>query len=517
MASSQADESFVSNPKQSQANFGSVRRTLTILILGETGVGKSTLINALANYLIYEDLFTIGPDDALTLIPTSFFLYEPGELSKPIEINATTNEEHTTGQSSTQHPRTYVFYARLINGEPVQVKLIDTPGMGDTRGVEQDKKNMDLIINYLANYPAINGILMLMKPNNSRLTTCTLYRPGDTMPALKSLLDEIKRDSRVSIPITNTNVFMVDNEAYRFLLARGKVRFTQEEVDDFRSSWMRSSKTCRNMLNTIAGIPCQSTDKTVILYEVRQVVLELCKPLAEVAAMISANKKAINDQITALDSNQQSITDLQKALTITKKVPHRKELPYPMTVCTHEDCVEYVQGEDGIAMPNYVTECHAHCYLTQIKVKAVGDPQLAQCAAMENNVCIKCHHEFTIHMHITYKLEEQSVQVINQSYQQQIASEQDNGRKMQMTLSALRSTVRELEDEEKKIMSISARFAVFVKENGIVLYNDALLDYIDHLIKDARDAGAKIPGAGAIQQTRIDSLEKLKLVYESEK
>lgn len=52
-----------------------MKKELTILMLGESGVGKSTFINALVNYLMFENI-----DDAAKnlqcLIPTSFAVYD---------------------------------------------------------------------------------------------------------------------------------------------------------------------------------------------------------------------------------------------------------------------------------------------------------------------------------------------------------------------------------------------------------------------------------------------------------
>ncbi|KAI9207415.1 uncharacterized protein BJ171DRAFT_275287 [Polychytrium aggregatum] len=534
-------------------------RILTILILGETSVGKSTLINALANYLTFEELFVIGPDDALTLIPTEFFLYDSESLEEEIVIRserlalddnsdaARRNEQRNPGQSSTQHPRTYVFYASLSNREPVQVKLIDTPGMGDTRGIQHDKDNMDLIIKYIADYPEINGILMLLKPNNSRLTTwfrycikellkslhkdcvnnimfmftnarSTLYRPGDTMPALKSLLDEIKRDSRVSIPITSTNIFMVDNEAYRYLLARGQVNFTSAEQEDFRNSWAKSSETCRKMLETIASIESFETEKTVVLYEVRSQVLELYKPLADVAARIRVNKKTLDDQIKALSSTSASVADLQKALNVTVDIPIPQELPHPVTVCSHPSCVKYVTDKEGRTITDYVTKCHERCLEIKVPREVIGDEALLDCRAMKRGTCRICSHSYRYHLSISWKMVfEKQIVHVNEQSRKQIQDEQDNAKQIQMAIDRLRKKIVDLEDEERTIMSISAKFAVFVKANGIVLYNDALLKYLDHLIKEARESSNQLPGSSAQQQTKIEGLTKLKQIYESER
>jgi len=117
---------------------GDSKNEMNILLLGETGVGKSTFINAFINYLAHDTLDDATKDIAC-LIPSYFTVTDPQTFEeKKVSLGEfDPNEDHSTTKSATQFCKCYVFKI----GDTV-IKLIDTPGIGDTRGVESDGSNM---------------------------------------------------------------------------------------------------------------------------------------------------------------------------------------------------------------------------------------------------------------------------------------------------------------------------------------------------------------------------------------
>jgi hypothetical protein len=69
------------------------------------------------------------------------------------------------GASVTQHCRSYIIPLR----SDLHLRLIDTPGMGDTRGIEQDMKNIDHILSYVDQFSHLDAVCFLLKPDVSRL------------------------------------------------------------------------------------------------------------------------------------------------------------------------------------------------------------------------------------------------------------------------------------------------------------------------------------------------------------
>ncbi|CAG8585816.1 12972_t:CDS:1, partial [Ambispora leptoticha] len=80
-------------------------------------------------------------------------------------VNNDPNDKQNTGMSAAQGCKSYVFHA----DKNTSLRLIDTPGIGDARGIDQEKKNFENILKYISQHKHLNRICILLKPNNARL------------------------------------------------------------------------------------------------------------------------------------------------------------------------------------------------------------------------------------------------------------------------------------------------------------------------------------------------------------
>jgi len=255
--------------------------TINILLLGETGVGKSTFINAFANYLTFDTIQEAQIGHPVVLIPVSFLITVGDNFDehnvKFGDIDASNNEDFNhPGQSVTQRCKSYVF-----NTHGKKLCIIDTPGFGDTRGLGQDDLNMQHVLEYIKDISHLNSICFLLKPNESRLNifyrSCliqvcsllksnpsskivfcftnarsTFYTPGDTAPLLKKMLASLPTDA---VPFIRDNTFCFDSESFRYLVAlQNGVSFNELERNEYEMSWTKSVTDANRLVHYICKL-----------------------------------------------------------------------------------------------------------------------------------------------------------------------------------------------------------------------------------------------------------------------
>ncbi|XP_069980910.1 uncharacterized protein [Penaeus vannamei] len=124
--------------------------TKTVLLLGETGVGKTTFLNTFLNMV-----FGVGLEDELRL-----------------QLQDQMDRAKDSTQSQTEYTTAFTIYRQEGMPQPFNYMVIDTPGLGDTEGERKDKVNEKCLRFYLTNESWIrhlNCVGLVWKASNRRL------------------------------------------------------------------------------------------------------------------------------------------------------------------------------------------------------------------------------------------------------------------------------------------------------------------------------------------------------------
>ena len=129
-------------------------RRNTILVVGATGAGKTTLINGMINHILGVEW---GDDFRFKLIR------EPPK---------------TQAVSQTNHVTAYDIFHMKGSSIDYSLTIVDTPGFGDTRGLERDKMIMEQIRQYFQSPDGVQeleAVCFLLQASLARLTPSQRY------------------------------------------------------------------------------------------------------------------------------------------------------------------------------------------------------------------------------------------------------------------------------------------------------------------------------------------------------
>ncbi|KAK7964444.1 hypothetical protein PG988_011418 [Apiospora saccharicola] len=543
-------EKFVSGDRQQlEADLDSLQsyEEMNILVLGESGVGKSTFINAFYNYMLFDSLDeAMGHEKLEYAVPCSFNLQyidenQPGGgyVERKVKVGEDI-EEHdgSAGQSATQSPTVY----RLPVGNRL-VRLIDTPGIGDTRGEKYDRENMSKVLSTLNQFSSLHGIIILLKPTNTRLnvvfkfcvqellthlhrdavrnivwgftnTRQSNYTPGDSLQPLRTLLS--KHDS-LGMQLTVKTMYCFDSESFRCVAAQKQVGHVMHNLGDFRKSWDGSMRQTRALLEHFCSLEPHSTKRTMSINRAREAITHLTKPLADISDTIERTIRLNEEKIKELRTANLCKADLQNKLHFERIEIKCERLDRPRTVCRDPTCVE-LREVAGVHRPLYKSLCHDPCYLKNVDEEVVGHHALAHCAAFKNNsgFCKKCVHHWQEHLHIWYTQTEVKVTHMNREVQQQLDANASDVTIKKLATKQLTKEVETCKASLKEIQDAASRFGLYLKKNSIAAYNDAMIEYLDLLIKDERRqiAHARERGIDVDKnRERLESLEDNKKQY----
>ena len=519
---------------------------VNILLLGPTGVGKSTFINALCNYITYRSLEEALQGGVRSPIYSEFSssaaVGDDGEyVSKRITVGEPDDLERAADgnrfSSCTQSCKAYVF----PSGKSLSIRLIDTPGIADTRGGDVDEANMTKVVSFLSQYDVLHAICILLKPNEVRLTTSlkysiiklleklhkdasanilfcftnsrnTNFKPGETLGLLQSMLHP-KRNSAdnvsLKIGLKVDTMYFFDSEAFRFQAMRKHgMAFTLQEEEEYKLSWERSNMEADRLIMHIRSLEPHRIKETLSLNRVRSMLESIQKPLGAITGNIQKNLQETREVKKFLKENQGAISGCVDKLLIEEEFQETFPLSHPRTVCNQPQCAGKICHDRCSSVEKVFAKAGSRMGSMAKMIGDFVDPRMAGMAKVVGGymaiadkwvICSKlnpvsgrcsvcdCRNDMHIRMHHEMKTSTRKVE--DKEIRKVLEGAKTEAKKKEDVLERLEDKERSLQAENDVVLQAAVHFAAFLEQNSIVTYHSAVPHYYKEQIKLMRAEG----------------------------
>lgn len=330
-----------------------------ILVIGETGSGKTTSINSFVNALMQV---TLGYPFRYVLIP----------------------EQTGLSQAHSQTQEVTLYKIRAKDGRCYQI--IDTPGYGDVKGVNQDIIITQKISAFIKdNLKYINAIFFVVRSSSARLTPTQKYifhsildlfgedvmsnfialltfSDGES-PQVAAALKEPGSGYDIIIPkVEKPWYYQLNNSA---ISSRKNNTFTT-------NFWNLGMNSLNKLIARIEKLSIKPLDQT-------KEVINKRKKLESLIECLQLKLQKALDNVSLCKQEYKIINDLEKDIKDSENYTREIENVKMRTV-------QVPEGSHTTTCLYCNTTCHKICYIK-------GDNEKYNCSAMYNGFCQVCNNK----------------------------------------------------------------------------------------------------------------------------
>ncbi|CAL8366444.1 unnamed protein product [Boreogadus saida] len=433
------------------------KRNRTIMVLGATGAGKSTLVNGMINYILgvtWDDTFRFKLVD----------------------------EDTAKSQAHSQTSNVTVYKLNHREGFQIDYSLtiVDTPGFGDTRGIERDKKiinNIRILVTFADGQhcqilDAINesGVPCPKRkdglPIHFKFNSCALFADNKVSGANNKGVDDDDDDDDDDGDVTG-------------------------EFD--KRFWAMGTNSMKKFFSALNVIETKSLTLTQEVLRQRA-QLETCIENLQIKMKLSL------DKLEEIKKESQILQEHEAVITVNANFHYQISINKPFQL-------------DISHTGNYVTNCQQCQTTCHFPCALPNDANKMRCAAIgPDGNCKQCKNKcpWNVHFNQKYKwvynqvTEKRTYQDLKDKYQnaeKDIKSVNDIIRQMEKEHASLEEDVLILIDDSAQCLNTLKEIAL--KPNPL-----STLEYIDLLIE-----GEKSEGKDGFQE-RITKLKGMRGMWE---
>ncbi|XP_023194572.1 uncharacterized protein LOC102229642 [Xiphophorus maculatus] len=445
----------------------------TILLVGEAGTGKSTLVNALFNYAVgvkFEDEIWFQVVDE--------------------------NKESRDTGSQTSDVIVYQIFGFENQTLPFSLTIIDTPGYGDTQDVEHNIRINQKLMELFQSADGIQevhtvGLVMKDRKNpvNDRLKYIYDFIKSQFGKDVEKNIVALMTNSQGNPPknvlqaLEAANIKCAKNEKKQPVHSQFDNRQDEERTEDtevpLENAWRVTERGMKRFTAFLENSPPLQ----------QKVVMEVEKERIRLTACI----QNLQERIRFTELNLRDVERTQEALCINKQKMKRSKnfnVLIPETYKGMEPLRDETCGSDTAVI---CLGCKENCHYPGC-TKALN---AQQCEVMINGKCTSCTNKCPASEHVKknwqFVIRTQMVERNKEALKQQYKQKQEAGEKKVKLSERLEKEKTKLRAEKRQLVNEayrhSIKLSVLVKNDDSI--DDSISNYVilDFLIKKMKGQG----------------------------
>ncbi|KAL7376902.1 hypothetical protein ABVT39_018091 [Epinephelus coioides] len=473
----------------------------TILLVGETGAGKSTLINALVNY-------TMGV-----------------KWEDDVWFQIVEDEKKSQCESQTTDVIVYEIFGFEGQTLPYSLTIIDTPGYGDTRGTEHDVIVSERLLDLFCSDDGvheIDAVGLVIKASENRLSDRLRYI-FDSVVSLfgKNMEKNIVALITHSDGVTPENVFKAleaanikcardeQNEPVHFMFNNCQsTQKTKKNNVALKHAWSLTEDGMDQFTDLLKNTSPQDLTATVEVLNRRVRLTASIHNLQERIKIIELKQREIQQTQEALKKYEQEIKNNKEFTVEVDEVYKVKEpvsewrvwalgLNYGGAVCCtvcketcHYPCTLALYPKHCMVMKKKCTVCKGECSVSDHEKKLYCTVCTGKCPVSD-------------HVKVTWKYvsKTRKVQMTKQDMKEKYEKGKAGCEESTSLLETLQKNIEELEKEKDQWLEEAFQHVESLEQLALNVKSLSTLVHLDFLIEKMKEKG---------DTEKVTRLEKMK-------